>query len=157
MDTQAINATVSSCTAIPVNASCQSQTVQQTMDSTMEAIQEAMNSFSSEVINEAPNEKKAKGFLNSLKSYINTQEFKNKINETAQKTGRPPKEVAKNFFEKALGTVGDILGIAISVICDAGRMVVNIAGTICNSIINLIQSIANGIASIVTLNKTCVA
>ena len=157
MDTQTINATVSSCTAIPVNATCQSQTVQQTMDSTMEAIQDAMNGFSSEVINEAPNEKKAKSFLSSSKNYIGTQEFKNKINETAQKTGRPPKEVAKNFFEKALGTVGDILGIAISVICDAGRMVVNIAGTICNSIINLIQSIANGIASIVTLNKTCVA
>ena len=157
MDTQTINATVSSCTAIPVNATCQSQTVQQTMDSTMEAIQEVMNDFSGEVINEAPNEKKAKSFLSSLKNYIGTQEFKNKINDTAKKTGRPPKEVAKNFFEKALGTVGDILGIAISVICDAGRMVVNIAGTICNSIINLIQSIANGIASIVTLNKTCVA
>ena len=51
--------------------------------------------------------------------------------------------------------VGDILGIAISVVCNAGRMVVQIAGTICNGIINLIQSIANGIASIVTLNKTC--
>ena len=92
-----------------------------------------------------------------LATELEANDIKNKINETAQKTGRPPKEVAKNFFEKALGTVGDILGIAISVICDAGRMVVNIAGTICNSIINLIQSIANGIASIVTLNKTCVA
>lgn len=157
MDEQTINATVSSCTATPVNSCQTEETVQQTMDSTIEAIQESMNGFSSEVINETPNEKKAKSFLSSLKNYISTQEFKNKINETAQKTGKPPKEVAKNFFEKALGTVGDILGIAISVICDAGRTVVNIAGTICNSIINLIQNIANGVASIVTLNKTCVA
>ena len=124
MDEQTINATISSCTATPVNPCQAEKTVQQTMDSTMEAIHEAMNDFADEVINETPNEKKAKGFLKSLKNY-------------------------------ALGTVGDILGIAISVVCNAGRMVVQIAGTICNGIINLIQSIANGIASIVTLNKTC--
>ena len=154
MDEQTINATVSSCTATPVNP-CQAETVQQTMGSTMEAINQAMNDFADEVISESPNEKKAKGFLNSLKSYVQTQAFKDKVNETSQKTGIPPKKVAQNFFERALGTVGDILGIAISVVCNAGRMVVQIAGTICNGIINLIQSIANGIASIVTLNKTC--
>lgn len=152
MDEQTINATVLGCT--PINP-CQTETVQQTMDSTMEAINQAMNDFSDEVINESPNEKKAKGFLNSLKSYVKTQAFKDKVNETSQKTGIPPKKVAQNFFERALGTVGDILGIAISVVCNAGRMVIQIAGTICNGIINLIQSIANGIASIITLNKTC--
>ena len=151
MDEQTINATVSSCTATPVNPCQAEKTVQQTMDSTMEAIHEAMNDFADEVINETPNEKKAKGFLNSLKNYVKTQVFRDKVNETSQKTGIPPKKVAQNFFERALGTVGDILGIAISVVCNAGRMVVQIAGTICNGIINLIQSIA----SIVTLNKTC--
>lgn len=157
-NTETINATISSCTATPINpCQCEGESVQQTMDSTMEAIQDAMNSFSDEVINETPNEKKAKGFLNSLKSYIGTQKFRDDINDVSKKTGKPPKEVAKNFFERALGTVGDILGIAISVVCDAGRAVVNIAGTICNGIINLIQSVANGIARIVTLNKTCVA
>lgn len=155
MDEQTINATVSSCTATPVNPCQAEKTIQQTMDSTIEVINEAMNDFADEVINETPNEKKAKGFLNSLKNYVKTQVFRDKVNETSKKTGIPPKKVAQNFFERALGTVGDILGIAISVVCNAGRMVVQIAGTICNGIINLIQSIANGIASIVTLNKTC--
>ena len=77
--------------------------------------------------------------------------------DKAKEYNLPPKDLARNFISKALGTVGDILGIAIGVVCNAGRTIVTIAGTIANGIINLIESIFNGAVRIITLNKTCVA
>ena len=125
--------------------------LQQSMQETAQVMQEALNSF------ETQEEKEAKGFLHTVKDYIKSDSFKNDVAEVSKKYNVPPKKVAQGFFEKALGTVGDILGIGISVVCNAGRMVINLASTVCHGIINLIQSIANGLASIVTFNKTCVA
>ena len=125
--------------------------LQQSMQETAQVMQEALNSF------ETQEEKEAKGFLHTVKDYIKSDAFKSDVAEVSKKYNVPPKRVAQNFFEKALGTVGDILGIGISVVCNAGRMVINLASTVCHGIINLIQSIANGLASIVTFNKTCVA
>ena len=126
--------------------------LQQTMQDTAQVMNEALNG-----LEETTKEKEAKNYLNSLKNYIKGSSFKSDIEEVSKKCNMPPKQVAQNFFEKALGTVGDILGIAISVVCNAGRMVINLASTVCHSIVNLIQSIFSGLASIVTLNKTCVA
>lgn len=142
-------------TATPVNVAPE-QNVQQCMDETVQIMNDTLNQFSDEVV-ETVEESKARNFLNDFKSYVQSAEFKDDVNQVAKKYGVPPKKVAQNFFEKALGTVGDILGIAISVVCNAGRVVVNVASTIAHSIVNLIQSIFNGIASIVTLNKTCIA
>lgn len=125
--------------------------LQQTMQETAQVMSEVMNGF------ESAKEKKAMGFLDEFKQYVKGNSFKSDVEEVAKKYNLPPKKVAQNFFEKAMGTVGDILGVAISVVCNAGRMVINIASTVCHGIINLIQNIANGIASIVTFNKTCVA
>lgn len=130
-------------------------TLEQTMQATAQVMSETLNGFTEE--SETAEEKKAKGFLNDFNQYVKSHAFKEDVNAVAKKYGVPPKKVAQNFFEKALGTVGDILGIAISVVCNAGHMVVNLASTVAHSIVNLIQSIANGIASIVTLNRTCVA
>ena len=126
-------------------------TVNQCLQDTAQVISNVMESF------EEPTEKeqKATSFLNTLKGYVQSEEFKADVNASAKKYGVPPKKIAQNFFEKALGTVGDILGVAVSVICNAGHMVVNLANTVCHSIVNLIQSIASGIVSIVTFNKTC--
>lgn len=137
-------------TAQPIGST--TENLQQCMQSTAQVMSETLNSLEGET----SKEKEAKGFLNNFKSYIQSANFKQDVNDVAKKYGVPPKKVAQNFFEKALGTVGDILGIAINVVCNAGRMVINIASTVANSIINLIHSIASGIASIVTLNRTCV-
>lgn len=128
--------------------------LQQTMQDTAQAMDEALKGLSG-----SQNEKevKAVSFLNKLQDYIKGDTFKSDVEETAKKYGMPPKQVAQNFFAKALGTVGDILGVAISAVCNAGHMVINIASTIAHGIVNLIHSIASGLASIVTLNKTCVA
>lgn len=137
-------------TAIPVN---QSVSVQEDLSNTVQEVNQVIDSID----DTTQKEKEAKDYLNILRQYIKGDSFKKDVEEVSKKTGVPPKKVAQNFFEKALGTVGDILGIAISVVCNAGRMVVNLASTVCHSIVNLIQNILNGVASIVTLNKTCTA
>ena len=131
--------------------------LQECVQSTVQVMNDTLNSFSDTTTAEVIKESKAKRYLNDFKSYIQSASFKEDVDEVAKKYGVPPKKVAQNFFEKALGTVGDILGIAISVVCNTGHIIVNIASTVCHSIVNLIKSIANGIASIVTLNRTCVA
>ena len=130
-------------------------TLEQTMKATSQAMTEALEGLSDET--ETAEEKKAKGFLTEFQQYVKSHAFKEDVNEVAKKYNVPPKKVAQNFFEKALGTVGDILGIAISVVCNAGHMIINLASTVAHSIVTLIQNIANGIASIVTLNRTCTA
>ena len=137
-------------TAQPVGSA--NPSVQQCMQETVQAVNETLQEFE-----ESENEKKAKNFLTDIKDYISSQAFKDDVNEAAKKYNVPPKVIAQGFIERAFGTVGDILGIAINVVCNAGRTVINVASTIAHSIMNLLQSIANGIASIVTLNKTCAA
>lgn len=129
--------------------------LQECVQSTVQVMNDTLNSLSDTT--ETIKESKAKHYLQDFKNYIQSATFKNDVDEVAKKYGVPPKKVAQNFFEKALGTVGDILGIAISVVCNTGHIIVNIASTVCHSIVNLIKSIANGIASIVTLNRTCIA
>ena len=130
--------------------------LRKTMQDTAQAVEEALNGFSDEVPTD-DEATKAKGFLKQFTDYIKGDTFKRDINNTAKKYNVPPKKLAQNFFEKALGTVGDILGVAISVVCNAGRTIVRIAGSIANTVINLIESLFNGAVRVITLNKTCVA
>lgn len=127
--------------------------LEETMNETAQVMNEAINGFDD--AEETVEVEKAKSFLNDFKSYIQSASFKDDVNEVSQKYGVPPKKVAQNFFEKALGTVGDILGIAINVVCSAGHMVVQFAATVVHSIVNLIQGILNGIATIISGNRTC--
>ena len=136
----------------PVNA-----TTEEELQNTANAMQEAVDQFSEVEVIEDDKERKAKSFLNDFRTYIKSSAFTDDVNEVSKKYNLPPKKVAQNFFEKALGTVGDILGIAINVVCSAGHMVINIVSTVCHSIVNLFNRIFNGIARVVTLNKTCVA
>lgn len=132
--------------------------VEETLEETIETIEEVLDGFE-EFEEEAVEEKEeeAVSFLQQFQQYIKSDKFKSEVLKTSREYGIPPKKLAQGFFEKALGTVGDILGVGISVVCNAGHMIVSIAGTIANSIIDLICMIANGIASVVTLNKTCIA
>lgn len=146
---------VVSATAVPVG-STPAPSLQETISATTKVMNETLNQFSDEspVVDK---ESKAKSILNEFQEFIKTDKFASDIKETAKKYNIPEKKLAQNFFEKVLGTVGDVLGIAISVVCHAGHMVINIVGTIAHSIVNLISTIANGLVSMVTLNKTCVA
>lgn len=149
------NVKVLSATAKPIDSTVE-PSLQETINATAQVMNETLNQFSDETpVSEK--ESKAKSILQDFQEYIKTDRFTADIKETAKKYNIPEKKLAQNFFEKVLGTVGDVLGIAISVVCNAGHMIINLVGTVAHSIVNLIANIANGLASIVTLNKTCVA
>ena len=130
--------------------------LRKTMQDTAQAVEEALNGFSDEVPTD-DEATKAKGFLKQFTDYIKGDTFKRDINNTAKKYNVPPKKLAQNFFEKALGTVGDVLGIAISTVGNAAHTLVDILSTIAHGAVGLIVNVANALSRIVTLNKTCVA
>lgn len=138
--------TVESCSVNP--------TMQQAVEDTAQAMNDTMASFDEPVADNK--EQKTKGFLDDFKNFIGSKLFKDKVEKASNETGIPKKVIAQNFFERALGTVGDMLGVAISTVCNAGRLVISIAGTVANGIVNIIETIAKGIASFITGNKTCV-
>jgi len=138
----------------PANAS--TEDLRKTVEATAQAVKESLDSFSDEVPTESE-ETKARNFLNMFTDYIKGESFKKDINDTAKKYGVPPKKLAENFFEKALGTVGDVLGIAIGTVGNAGHTLIDILATIAHGAVNVIISVANALARLVTFNKTCIA
>lgn len=139
----------------PVNAT--TEDLRKTVEATAQAVTESLNGFSDKVPGQESEETKARNFLNMFTDYIKGESFKKDINETAKKYGVPPKKLAENFFEKALGTVGDVLGIVIGTVGNAGHTLVDILTTIAHGAINVIISVANALARLVTFNKTCTA
>lgn len=131
--------------------------LQQALQGTAQAMQETLNGFSEEAPSDSEEVKKAKGFLNQFTEYIKGESFKRDINDTAKKYNIPPKKLAENFFGKALGTIGDVLGIAIGTVGNAGHMLVDLLSTIAHGAVNLIVNVANALARVFTLNRTCIA
>lgn len=128
---------------------------------TMQTITDVINEFSDE-INEKPaspkDEAKVEGAKEDIKSfmdYIKSDGFKENINEKAEKYDVPPKKVAENFFEKALGTVADVLGLAVTTAGNAVHALINLLSTVLHSTTNIIVKVASALVSIVTLNKSC--
>lgn len=124
---------------------------------TAKAIKDTLNDFSDDVIKEGTEVKKARGFLQDFTKYIKSENFKKDINDTANKYNLPPKKLAEGFFAKALGTIGDVLGITISCVGNAGHMLTNLLATIIHGAIDIAVMVANALARVFTLNKTCIA
>ena len=124
---------------------------------TPKAIKDTINDFSDDVINESGEVKKARGFLQDFTKYIKSENFKKDINDTAKKYNLPPKKLAEGFFAKALGTIGDVLGITISCVGNAGHMLINLLATIIHGAVDIAVMVANSLARVFTLNKTCIA
>lgn len=144
-------------TATPVGANVKESDLKQTLQNTAKAVTESLDSFSDEVLASESEETKARNFLDEFSNYIKGESFKEKVNGIAQVKGIPPKVVAKNFFEKALGIIGDTLGIAINTVGNVGHTLVDILSTIAHGAVNLIVNVANALARVFTLNKTCIA
>jgi hypothetical protein len=124
---------------------------------TAQAIKESLEEFSDDVINEGAKAKKARGFLQDFTRYIKSENFKADVNATAKKYNVPPKKLAENFFEKALGTIGDVLGVTFGTVGDVGHMLTNLLATIIHGAIDIAIKVANALARVFTFNKTCVA
>ena len=148
----------------------QSTTTQSVIEQTAQNVEEIFNGFSDEIpSNNEPIEvvvetqpkastqqvKEAKKYINNLLGYIQSDKFKEDINKTAAEYQVPPKALAKNFFEKALGTVGDVLGITISSVGNIASMVVDVLSAILHGAIDILVKVANALARTITLNKTC--
>jgi hypothetical protein len=101
--------------------------------------------------------KSSKNFFKKFSSYIGSKQFKDDVNEKAEKYKVPPKQIAKNFFLKVLGIIGDILGIVINTVCNIIDMAITVLSTLAKGCVTAVNRVANGIASAVTLNQTVVA
>lgn len=140
---------------------------------TAQAIDDVMDSFSDEVIDDDEDDEddyyeyddcdeeeetvveKATNMLHGFTDFIRSQAFKDEVNNAAKANGVPPKKVADTFFGKALGTIGDVLGVAINTGGNAAHALIDIINTVLHGAVNLIVSIANALARLVTLNNTC--
>lgn len=167
MDNEEIGkATITNVTAIPAGSDeKKTQDIKDMVKETAETISEVMSDFSDEVIQETQevetemNQKleegkeKVKEFLN----YIKTPEFKEKINSEAKKCKVPPKVYAESFFEKALGSISDVLNIAVSTVGGAVHSLIDLLHVVLISGVDIVQKVATSLVNIVTLNKTNVA
>jgi len=125
-----------------------------------EAVNDTMDSFSDEIPEEPVTEeevKSAKSYLKQFMDYIKSAGFKKDINNAAYQYQVPPKKVAQNFFEGILGTIGDILGVAISTAGNAAHTLIDVLATVAHGAVNILVHVAQGIASFFTLNKTKIA
>lgn len=149
--------TATNVTATPVQGNAQAEpSMQETLEQTAQAVQQAMDNLPDKEVS-AEEEKKAKGFLRNFMEYIKGDTFREDVMSTSRKYHVPPKKIAQGFFETCLGTIGDVLGVAISTAGNAGHTLIDIIASLAHGAVSLMVKIAYGLASIVTFNKTCVA
>lgn len=159
-EVQEIKATVTNATVIGCVQQATPPPVDpvQIIDNAIGAVSDVINSFSDKVPNEEQKQKEeAKSGIDSFMDFIKSDKFSKDINNTAKKFNIPPKKLAENFFEKALGTIGDILGIAISTVGNASHALIKLLSVVLNSSVDILVKVSNALVSIVTLNKTCQA
>lgn len=121
-----------------------------------QAMKDSLDSFSDEVPGQEK-EQKAKSILSNFTEYIKGPSFQRDVNIVARETNVSPKKLATNFFEKVLGTIGDIAGIAVNTVGNVAHTIVDLLARVANCGIDIICKVANALVSICTLNKTCVA
>ena len=107
--------------------------------------------------NQEMSQEEAMNIFDNLKNFFQSGQFAQQCNATSKKTGVPPREIAKGFISKILGTIGDILHIGINVVCSLGNSIIDIITAIAKGAVNTVCNVARGLASIVTLNKTATA
>ncbi len=149
---EAIHCTCSCASATPIKNANIDPSVQANLKETAKVMGQAMSQFET---NE-DKVKKANGILDKFKSYIGSSTFTADVKNVAAKYHVPEKAVATNFFEKVLGTVGDIFGVVFGTIEGLCHSLINLVGALAHGIVNAICNIANAIGRTVTLNKTAV-
>lgn len=114
-----------------------------------------LKQFSDKPLEANPEQAKAK--LNGFMKYLKSQKFVDKINAEAMKTGIPPKKLAKGFISKAIGTLGDVLGIAIGTVQMTLNGLLDLIHCILGKGIDIIMNAFRGLVRIVTFNQTAIA
>ena len=86
--------------------------------------------------------------------YIQSKRFFDKCDEIAKEKGVTSKKVANNFFEKILGSIGDILGITINITQSLTVTIINILSWILKGTAGIICKVARMLVNTVTLKRT---
>lgn len=139
------------CNCYNVTAKVADPSIQNNINETAKVMNQVLNEF-----DEKEKVDKANGILNNFRKYISSSEFVADVKNVAKKYNVPEKAVATNFFEKVLGTVGDIFGIVFGTIEELCHSLINLVGAVAHGIVSAICSIANAVGRTVTLNKTAV-
>lgn len=96
----------------------------------------------------------AKGFVSNILSGISNGTYSKKFEEVSDVNKIPKKTVAKNFFTRILGTIADVLGIAVGTIENVAVTVIQVLSQLLISGVHLLCRVVRNLVSIVTLNKT---
>jgi len=115
------------------------------------------DAFADALPNGSQEQKTSKTFFKKFSDYIGSNNFKKDLKEKSEKYGVPAKQLAKNFFLKILGIIGDILGIVVNTVCSIVDTAVSLLSTLLHGAVDVIGKVANGIVGIVTLNQTTIA
>jgi len=110
--------------------------------------------FANEIPNGSHEQKSAKNFFKNFANYVGSDTFKDDLTEKSEKYKVPKKQLAKNFFLKILGIIGDILGIVVNTVCGVLDLAVVLLNTLLHGAVGLIHKVASGIVGVVTLNQT---
>jgi len=136
----------------------QTQANQQTADNDLNSFtaqfKQMFDTLTENIPNGTHEEKSAKNFFQNFSDYIGSQSFKNSVNEKAEKYNIPPKQVAKNFFLKVLGIIGDVLGIVVNTVCNIVDTAITIMATLLHAGVSIIAKAGNAVTSVITLNQT---
>lgn len=98
--------------------------------------------------------KSSKNLFKKFADYIGSKDFEDQVNEKAEKYKVPPKQIAKNFFLKVLGIIGDILGIVVNTVCSIIDTAVSLLATLLHGAVTVVGKVGNGLVSLVSLNQT---
>ena len=112
------------------------------------------NAFADSIPNGSQEQKTGKSIFKRFADYVSSKNFENDLNEKSEKYKIPKKQLAKNFFLKVLGIIGDVLGIVIGTVCNIVDTAVTLLSTLLHTAVTAVNRVANGIASAITLNQT---
>lgn len=148
-------------TATPINAtngsncSCNCDCDYEAMERMAE---ETANAFGfSDEVEEDEKAKESREFLKNLQRYFKNGAFKRDVEHISRKYKIPPKQIAKGFLMKILGIIHDVTGIAINTCCNIVDYIVSAISTVLHGAVKIINDLANGLISVITLNQTVIA
>ena len=131
-----------------------STTKEESADDLTAQFKSLFDAFSESIPNGTHQAKSSKNLFKRFSDYIGSKEFKDDVNEKAEKYKVPPKQIAKNFFLKVLGIIGDILGIVVNTACSIIDTAISLLATLLHGTVTVVSKVGNGLVSAITLNQT---
>ena len=155
---QNVNVDPCVCNAQPTNStptwSNDTHTVDDETVNFTEQFKGLFDAFAESIPEGSHQEKSSKGFFKKFSEYIGSKEFEDSLAEKSEKYKVPPKQIAKNFFLKVLGIIGDILGIVVNTACSILDTAVSLLATLLHGPIEVVGKAGNAIVRVISCNQT---